>query len=143
MLNVIPQPRIDTTNLNRALVGFDTLFKYATNVNAASNYPPHNIIRTDDDHYVIEIAIAGFKRSEISIEVQQELLLISGSKSEQLTNVEYIHRGLSSRDFTRTFTLAEHVVVNSATIQDGILIVYLERIVPEEKKRKVITISEI
>jgi molecular chaperone IbpA len=149
MLNELPQsklsalPRIDTTTLNRALVGFDNMFKYANQL-SNSNYPPHNIIKTDDDNYVIELAVAGFKKSEITVEVDRESLIISGTKDKDpATAVEYLHRGLSSRDFTRQFTLAEHVVVKNATIQDGILSVYLERVVPEEKKRKLIAITEV
>lgn len=135
--------RIDTSTLNRALVGFDTLFNQLHHTATTSNYPPYNIIKNDDDHYVIEIAVAGFKREELSITMEHETLTVSGAKQkeEDSSEVEYLHRGLSSRDFAREFKLAEHVVVNDASLQDGILHVYIERIVPEEKKLKVIPIA--
>lgn len=134
--------RIDTSTLNRALVGFDTLFNQLQTTSVNSNYPPYNIIKKDDDHYVIEVAVAGFKREELTITMEQETLTISGSKEKQEeSDAEYLHRGLSSRDFARDFKLAEHVVVNDASLSDGILCVFIERIIPEEKKLKVIPIA--
>jgi molecular chaperone IbpA len=144
MLPNLPFDKIDTTLLNKALVGFEPMFRYSNFANSNANYPPYNIIMIDDDHYEIEIAVAGFNKSEISIEVEREMLIVNGSKNKQ-DEVEklYQHRGLSSRDFVRTFTLAEHVSVTSASITDGILSVLLTREIPEEKKRKLIQITEV
>lgn len=141
--------RFDTQSLNRALVGFDRMFdtfetRFANQLN--SNYPPYNVVKTDDDHYSVEIAVAGFKRSEITVEVEQEQLTIKGERSKDAAadeTVHYLHRGLSARGFVRQFALAEHMVVKGATIQDGILKVNLERVIPEEKKPRLIDIVEV
>ena len=139
--------RIDTQALNRALVGFDRMFdtfesRFANQL--ASNYPPYNILKADNDNYIIEVAVAGFKKDEITVEVDQDQLVIKGQKSETVnTTTEYMHRGLSARDFVRQFTLAEHMIVNGATIQDGVLQVNIQRIVPEELKPRLIDIVEV
>lgn len=140
--------RFDTTALNKALVGFDRLFdtfetRFANQL--STNYPPHNIVKTDDTHYQIEIAVAGFKKNEISIEVEQEVLTVKGESESpnESTTRQYLHRGLSSRSFVRTWQLAEHMVVNGAEIKDGILTINLEYIIPEEKKARVIDIVEV
>jgi molecular chaperone IbpA len=140
--------RLDTTALNRALVGFDRLFdtfetRFANQL--TSNYPPHNIIKTDDTHYQIEIAVAGFNKNEIHVEIEQEMLTVRGesdSSTESSTH-QYLHRGLSSRSFVRSWQLAEHMKVNGAEIKDGILSISLEYVIPEEKKARVIDIVEV
>jgi molecular chaperone IbpA len=109
-----------------------------------SNYPPHNIIRVDDYNYIIEVAIAGFKKEEIVVSIEQEILTITGSKNKtDDSGLQYLHRGLSSRDFVRSFTLAEHIVVKNAVISDGILSIKLEHIIPEEKKPRLIEITQL
>ncbi len=140
--------RFDTQALNRALVGFDRLFdgfeaRFANQL--TNNYPPHNVVKTDDTHYVIEIAVAGFKKSEIAVEIEQEILTVRGSSAtpNEPTTRQYLHRGLSSRDFERSWQLAEHMVVKGAKIQDGILTISLEYVIPEEKKARVIDIVEV
>lgn len=141
--------RIDTNalaNINRALVGFDRLFdtfehRFANSVN--NNYPPHNIIKVDDNHYAIEIAVAGFQKSEITVQIDQNELVIKGEKKkDETTPVEYIHRGLSSRDFTKNFVMSEYMVVKGAQIKDGILRVDLEIQLPESAKPRLIDIVE-
>ena len=100
------------------------------------------MIKTGDDTVVIEVAVAGFAEGEIDIALDKRLLTITGArKREEDSAHEYLHRGISSRDFKHTFTLAEHVEVKSATIRDGILAVHLEREVPEEAKPKSIAIT--
>ena len=139
--------RIDTQALNRALVGFDRMFdtfesRFANQL--ASNYPPYNILKADNDNYIIEIDVAGFKKDEITVEVDQDQLVIKGQKSETVNaTTVYMHRGLSARDFVRQFTLAEHMIVNGATIQDGVLQVIIERVIPEELKPRLIDIVEV
>jgi len=139
--------RLDTTNLAKALVGFDRMFdtfesRFANQM--ATNYPPHNIVRTGDYTYTIEIAVAGFKRSEISVEVEQEILTVKGEKAEETpSEYQYLHRGLSSRNFNRSWQLAEHMVVKGAEIKDGVLTINLEYVLPEEKKARVIDIVEV
>lgn len=138
-------PRFDTNALNRAFIGFDKLFdtigtQYINQQN--NNYPPHNIIKQDDNRYIIELAIAGFKKSDITISVEQQMLSIIGDKAKD-EDREYIHRGISSRTFSKQFNLAEHIVVKDALIDNGILQIQLERIVPEEMKVRVIDVKEV
>jgi molecular chaperone IbpA len=141
--------KIDTNalnQLNRALIGFDRLFddfenRWANSVQ--TNYPPHNVVKTGDNTYEIQLAVSGFDKDEITVEVDQDRLLIRG---ESLTTTEpttrvYLHRGLATRDFQKVFPLAEHVEVRSSSIKNGILTVYLERIVPETLKPRRIEIS--
>ena len=135
----------DVPQLHKFGIGFDNLFddlQRVMQVQSGSNYPPHNVIKTGDDTVVIEVAVAGFAEGEIDIALDKRLLTITGArKREEDSAHEYLHRGISSRDFKHTFTLAEHVEVKSATIRDGILAVYLEREVPEEAKPKTIAIT--
>jgi molecular chaperone IbpA len=143
--------RFDTNSLaqlNRALVGFDRLFdgfetKFASQL--ANNYPPHNVLKTGENHYSIEIAVAGFKKSEVSVEIEQEILTVRGVSEtpNEATSNHYLHRGLSRRDFERSWQLAEHMVVKGAVIQDGVLTINLEYTIPEEKKARVIDIVEV
>lgn len=140
--------RLDTTALAKALVGFDRMFdtfesRFANQL--TTNYPPHNIVKTGDTTYSIEIAVAGFKRSEINVEVEQEILTVRGSSEtpNESTSRQYLHRGLSSRDFNRSWQLAEHMVVRGAEIKDGVLTINLEYVVPEEKKARIIDVVEI
>lgn len=141
--------RFDTTALNRALIGFDRMFdemeaRFVNNVN--TNYPPYNVIREDDNHYTIEIAVAGFKKNEIKVTIEDGTLSIEANKetvNEDSESTTYLHRGLASRAFTRSWSLAEHIKVKGAEIKDGILTVKLEREVPEELKAKIIDVVEV
>lgn len=140
--------RFDTASLNRALVGFDRLFdtfesRFANQL--SSNYPPHNVVKTDDTHYQIEIAVAGFKKEEINVEIEQDMLTVRGESetSTESSSRQYLHRGLSSRSFVRSWQLAEHMIVNGAEIKDGVLTISLEYVIPEEKKARVIDIVEV
>jgi molecular chaperone IbpA len=140
--------RLDTTALNRAFVGFDRIFdemerRFSNQVQ--NNYPPHNVIRTGDNTYAIEVAVAGFAKSEITVSLEDNELTITGIKPEldNTPEVQYLHRGLASRNFTKVFPLAEHIKVQGAEIKDGILTVKLERIVPEELKPRIIDVVEV
>lgn len=142
--------RFDTNalaQLNRALVGFDRMFdtfetRFANQVQ--NNYPPHNIARTDDQHYYIEMAVAGFKKDEIVVEVESELITVKGERKRvDNDTIQYIHRGLSARDFVRQFQMTEHMLVKGAEIKDGILRIDLEIIIPEDKKPRIIDIVEV
>lgn len=143
--------RFDTNSLaqlNRALVGFDRLFdgfetRFANQL--ATNYPPHNVVKLDETRYAIEIAVAGFKRHEINVEIEQEVLTVRGDceTPAESTSRQYLHRGLSSRNFERSWQLAEHMVVEGAEMKDGILTVSLKYVIPEEKKARVIDIVEV
>jgi len=136
--------------LNRALIGFDTMFdqmerRYANSV--PNNYPPHNIIRTGENQYEIQIAVTGFEKSEISVSVESNVLTVTGEGAESIRHenpeIVYLHRGLATRDFAREFPLAEHIEVTGAEIRNGMLTVKLIRNVPESAKPKIIDIVDI
>lgn len=135
---------IDIPTVHKFGIGFDSMLDELMRVSSqsSSNYPPHNVIKTGDNTVLIEMAVAGFEEGEISLTLENNMLTISGSqiKSDPV-NYEYLHRGLSSRDFEQNFRLAEHVEVKDATIKNGILTVLLEREVPEEKKPRSIAIN--
>jgi len=136
---------IDTqalSQLNRALVGFDRIFNDRFFEARANNYPPHNIVKYDDTHYAIEVAVAGFTKEEITVEVDQDQLTIRGTNMvTEDRQVEYLHRGLAARDFEQTWTLAEFMNVIGAEVKDGLLVVSIERIVPEALKPRTIEIK--
>jgi molecular chaperone IbpA len=137
--------RIDA--LSRALVGFDTMFdqmerRFANQV--SNNYPPFNILKWNEDQYEIQIAITGFEKEEIRVEVERNQLSVFGeSKEMSLGDAMYLHRGLATRDFEKTFTLAEHMEVKLAEIRNGMLRIQLFRNVPESEKPRIIDIVEI
>lgn len=137
--------RMDTAALNRALIGFDRMFsdferRFSNQIQ--NNYPPHNVIRTGENDYVLEIAVTGFSKDEITVEVDQDELIIKAqSKKVEPENIEYIHRGLASRDIEKRFALAEHMEIGDATVADGLLRVYIKRIVPEALKPRIIPIK--
>lgn len=136
--------RFDTTALNRALIGFDQLFndverRFANQVQ--TNYPPYNVLKHDDDHFEIEIAVAGFDREDITIEVDQNQLTIKGQRPKEDDAGKYLHRGLAARDFERSWTLADYMIVGDAELTNGILRVKLTRVVPEALKPRLIAIK--
>lgn len=135
---------IDTNalaQLNRALVGFDRIFNDRFFETRTNNYPPYNIVKYNDNNYGIEVAVAGFDKSEITVEVDQDQLTIKGEKVKSDSEVEYLHRGLAARDFEQTFTLAEYMEVRGAEVKDGMLKIDIERIVPEALKPRQIEVK--
>ena len=136
----------DLIPLYRNTVGMDRLFDRIVNqidaAASAGNYPPYDIIRVSDDCYEIRVAAAGFRQGEIEVEFHEGRLTITGAHdAEAQPELDYLHHGISNRGWTRQFTLADYVEVNSATMTDGILTVQLERQVPESLKPKKIEIS--
>ena len=136
--------------INRALIGFDTMFdqmerRYGNSVN--NNYPPHNILKTGENQYEIQIAVTGFEKSEIAVTVESNVLTVKGEGAESVRHeqpeIVYLHRGLATRDFVREFPLAEHIEVAGAEIRNGMLIVKLIRNIPESEKPRVIDIVEV
>jgi molecular chaperone IbpA len=126
-------------NISRALVGFDRYFNGHLQPNG--NYPPHNIVKYDDTHYGIEVAVAGFSKEEIAVEVDQDQLTIRGKQSVDSDEKTYLHRGLAARDFEQTFTLAEYMNVTGAEVTDGMLKIVIERIIPEALKPRQIEVK--
>jgi molecular chaperone IbpA len=135
-----------TLQLHRHAIGFDRLFDELNRTFAnsrADNYPPHNIAQLDDTHFVVEVAVAGFKESEVDVELKDNVLIVKGEKpkDEDVPTIKYLHKGLSARNFTRTFTLADNVEVRAATIENGVLAIALELVLPEEEKPTKIAIT--
>jgi|TARA_Y100001972_G_scaffold22204_1_gene26678 molecular chaperone IbpA len=127
-------------------VGFDDLFDHFNNtleytVKQPTSYPPYNINKLDDFNYQIEMALAGFSKSDIEVKTVDGQLTIKSIESETKDEKETLHRGISKRKFSRTFTLADDIKVNGAELKDGMLLIDLEKIVPEEKKPQTIDIK--
>ena len=135
--------RFDTTSLNKALIGFDRIFNDFENrfQQSTTNYPPYNVIKHDENTFEIEVAVAGFDREDITVQVDQDQLIIKGKKLKEEDTTQYLHRGLATRDFERTFTLAEHILVGEGELVNGILRVKLTREVPESLKPRRIAIK--
>ena len=134
-------------NLLPSTVGFDRLLSTldeALNIpeKVLTSYPPYNIAKISEHRYVIELAVAGFKREEIDITLEDNKLTVQGNaKKDEDGNKTYYHRGIALRNFTRVFTLADTVVVNSADLVDGMLVVELQNIIPENKKPRKISLG--
>lgn len=136
--------RIDLAPYRRSTVGFDRLFNLLETGNVADTaegYPPFDIVKESDDGYRITIAVAGFKPDEIEIVAQQNQLSVTGKKADDRQDSQYIHRGIATRSFERRFQLADFVEVRSASFQDGLLNIALQRVVPEAMKPRKIEIG--
>ena len=137
---------LDFSPLYRSVVGFDrlaTLLEAAAKTESASGYPPYNIENVGDNAYRIEIAVAGFKAEDLSIEVKENLLAVQGRKAvNDGSEKHYLHRGLAERDFERRFQLADYVVVTDAALSDGLLAISLKRELPDSLKPRQIAINK-
>lgn len=127
-------------------VGFDKTYRALrditeTAIKATSNYPPYNIIETNDNAYVIELAIAGFTENDVEIELLEDKLIIRGKVDASDTSAQFLHQGIANRAFQRVFTVADTVEVRGADLLNGILRIYLENIVPKSKKSRKIEIG--
>ena len=135
---------VDFSPLYRSVVGFDRLadlLDSAANSESASGYPPYNIERTGENAYRVEIAVAGFRPEELTIEVKENLLTVQGRKAANDEPRKYLHRGLAERNFDRRFQLADYVVVTEANLADGLLSIALVRELPEQLKPRQIAIK--
>ena len=134
---------IDFSPLYRSVVGFDRLADLLDTAAAdsAAGYPPYNIERTDENAYRVEIAVAGFRSEELSIEVKENLLTVTGRKTANDEPRRFLHRGLAERNFERRFQLADYVVVTEAALADGLLSIALKRELPEALKPRRIEIA--
>ncbi|HJW41947.1 MAG TPA: Hsp20 family protein [Rhizomicrobium sp.] len=131
----------DFTPYFRSTVGFDHLFNMLDQAADASNgYPPYNIERTDETHYRISVAVAGFADKDLTVEVKDGVLSVVGRREEP-PKQGYLYQGIAGRAFERRFQLAEHVEVRSGKLENGLLHIDLERVVPEEKKPRRIVIN--
>ena len=133
----------DPTPFWRSTVGFDRLFDLmdqSAQFQANDSYPPYNIERSDEDHYRISLALAGFSPDEINITAEQNVLTVEGSKTQK-PETEYLYQGISARPFRRTFNLADYVQVKGASFEDGLLKIDRVREVPEAMKPRRIAIN--
>jgi len=139
----------DLTPLFRSTVGFDRLADMLDSVaqfDTGVTYPPYNIERTDENHYRISLAVAGFAEKDLNVEVKEGVLSVQGKREGEKEPVpgpgkHYLYQGIAGRTFERRFQLAENVEVRGAQLENGLLHIDLERIVPEEKKPRRITIN--
>jgi len=138
-------PRAHFGQLLPSTIGFDRFFDTFDSLTLdkvpVSTFPPHNIVKIDDNTYLVELAVAGFSDDEISIDVIKNQLEISGKKLDKDENRSYLHHGIGTRSFKKTVHLASTVKVSGATLQDGILSIELENIIPEENLPKRIPIA--
>lgn len=124
-----------------AFVGFDSMFDELERISRNSNdsFPPHNIIKTGEDTYLIELAVAGFSESELELEVKDRILSVRGKHSDR--GREYVHKGISTKKFERQFRLSEYVEVTGADFENGLLAVKLEVVVPDSQRPRMIKIN--
>jgi molecular chaperone IbpA len=139
--------RISFSPLSHTTLGFERFFDDVEKLLASdvakvsSSFPPHNIIKLDESRYVVELAVAGFSKDEIDITVEDGSLIVKGEKKDKDTEVTYLHRGIGTRSFTKTLTVADTIEVKGAEFKDGILRIGLENIIPEHKKPRKIEIG--
>jgi molecular chaperone IbpA len=133
----------DFTPLYRSAIGFDRMANLLDNLSRSDQpaYPPYNIELTGEDQYRITMAVAGFDRSELTIEVNQNALTVSANKAPEMEQRTYLHQGIAARSFERRFQLADHVQVESANFENGLLHIDLKRVVPEALKPRSIPIG--
>ena len=120
-------------------IGFGPNIQTWNNVKIQDNYPPYNVIKEDDDTYIVEIALAGFDKNDISVTTDKDQLVVKGEREKEET--EYAYKGIATRSFNRSFALAEYMEVTKAEFNNGMLSITVERIVPEDKKPKTIKIK--
>jgi molecular chaperone IbpA len=134
--------RYDWTPLWRSTIGFDRLFNVLDEVQrtAEETYPPYNIERHDENRFQISVALAGFSPNQVALTVEQNVLTLEGRKADK-EGKTFLHRGISTRNFKRQFTLADHVEVKSARFENGLLLIDLQREIPEAMKPRRIAIN--
>jgi molecular chaperone IbpA len=153
MLTLAPHTFPTQQDLQKMLgfsVGFDGLFNRLNTMDTAqSGYPPYNIRKINDLQYVVELALAGFSKSDIEVEVTEGTLTIrsttakdDGADNDENNEIGFVHRGIAKRTFSRAFQLSDDIIVKDADLQDGMLIVNLERVIPDEKKPRLIPIGQ-
>ena len=132
-------------NINRYAIGLDHLMDHLVSQHSNNNlttneYPPYDIIREGESNYKIELAVAGFKKDELSIQLKDNTLTIKGESNSKNSNGDYLHKNIARRSFSKSFTLAENIEVGEASFEDGVLSVSLTHNIPEEQRPKEISI---
>ena len=127
-----------------AFLGFDHIFDQLDNIHnqAKDTYPPHNVVKEEELKYTLELAVAGFKQEHIDIEVKDHVLTIAGNRPARRNQDMYVHKGISARNWNKSFRLSEYTEVNGADLTDGILTVGLEVVLPKEKQPRKISITK-
>lgn len=137
----------DIPAIHKFGIGFDNMFDELMRVSAQqgnTNYPPYNIVQVNEDEYVISVAVAGFAHEDLTVTKDKKILIIEGkhtADTDEAQEVNYLHKGISERNFRREFQLADHVEISNAHLELGILNIHLKREVPEDAKPKTIAIS--
>ena len=125
-------------------IGFDRAldtWSHAQTVSSATNYPPYNVIKVDEDNFVVELALAGFSKTDIDVSTADGKLTVKGELTTEDNDSKFIHRGIAARKFTREWALGEYMEVKAAELKDGMLKIDIVRILPEEKKPKTIKVK--
>ena len=141
--------KISFGNLYPSTLGFETMLRDIESImqnsveTVSDKFPPHNIIKVNDTHYMVELAIAGFDEKEIDITVKDGLMTVKGEKQQIDNEVNYLHKGIGTRSFSKTIRLADTIEVQGAAFKNGILSIGLENIIPESKKPKKIEIGTL
>ena len=141
--------KISFGNLYPSTLGFETMLRDIESImqnsveTVSDKFPPHNIIKVNDTHYMVELAIAGFDEKEIDITVKDGLMTVKGEKQQADNEVNYLHKGIGTRSFSKTIRLADTIEVQGAAFKNGILSIGLENIIPESKKTKKIEIGTL
>lgn len=144
MTNQLTLRSLDIPSIHKFSVGFDRMFDELTRSTQQTNYPPYNIVQINEDEYMISVAVAGFGPDNLSVTKDQNFLVIEGThalNSVETDAVNYLHKGISERNFRREFRLADHVDIENANLELGILSIHLKREIPEEQKPKTIAIN--
>jgi len=150
MVTLAPHTHFTAGDLERFMglsIGFDSMFNRLANFPQqpeGGTYPPYNIRKEDDYKFVIEIALAGFSEKDVEVELTENVLSIRSVEEKGKQNLDtpdYVHRGIANRSFSRKFTLADDIIVRGAEFQNGLLNITLERVIPDEKKPRIIPIT--
>ena len=134
-------------DFDKFFVGFDDTYNRISKIHDdltknIPNYPPYNIKKVDDNKYVIEIAVAGFSKSEIEVEFADDKLTVRGNTQDNSNDNDWLYKGIATRNFTRTFALDDKIEIKGAALVNGMLQIALEKIIPEHKKPKKIAVSD-
>ncbi len=130
----VPETQDYLAKVRKNMIGFDDWFTTFDQHFANTNYPPYNTIKISNHEYRVEVALAGFKKDDLKVYTQEGKLIIEGSKTKD--KVDYVHKGLAQRNFTRQWALPDDLVVKKVDFEDGLLLIDIERIIPDHQQRK-------
>ena len=131
----VPETQDYLAKVRKNMIGFDDWFtEFDQHFKNTDNYPPYNTIKLSNHEYRVEVALAGFKKEDLKVYTQEGKLVIEGEKSGEEKN--YMHRGLAQRAFTRTWALPDDLIVKSVNFEDGLLLVDIDRVIPDHQQRK-------